>query len=48
MEIDSAIEMALEGKESGLKVCLPDERLDSDRYKQIVTKIYAQIRFEIY
>ena len=47
-EIQVAIDKALEGEDPELKVTLEDEKLDYESYKQIITKIYAVIRFKLY
>jgi len=47
-EIQEAIQKALNGEEPDLKVTMEDEKLNLDSYKQIVTKIYAMIRFKLY
>ena len=47
-EINLAIEKAINGEEPELELKFDDDKLDSDSYKQIVTKIYAVIRFRLY
>jgi hypothetical protein len=47
-EITMAIEKAINGEDPDLQLKLDDDKLDLDSYKQIVTKIYAVIRFRLY
>lgn len=47
-EINKAISLAIEGEDPQLTISLDDPKLDIESYKQIVTKVYATIRFKLY
>lgn len=46
--LNGAIEKALVGLDPELKIELEDPKLDSESYKQIVSKVYSVIRFKLY
>lgn len=46
--LNGAIEKALIGLDPELKIELEDPKLDSESYKQIVSKVYSVIRFKLY
>lgn len=47
-ELKVAEKKALEGKDPELNIDLEDENLNYDIYQQIISKIYAVIRYSLY
>ena len=48
LQINTAINKAMNGNDPEIVISLDDNKLNQDKYQQILHKVYSVIRFKVY